>query len=359
MCVDYSRRYGTDRVQRKIFISAIIMTLLAISCDFTHQLLVEQPGQTARILLYLVNTLYYFSQVGSMYITIILFDYISYKEIKRLKIMVRITAVITLIHIATLSLNLKWGFYFFFTEDNAFVYGDKYFIRLLISYLPFILSIIDVLLSYKRISAYQINIIFIIFILFSAGSTLGFVSNNSVLFWICSTACFLSLYLFIMRNEARFDILTGIGNRQMFYECIDKLNKQRCQQSWSIAILDIDNFRSINNTYGHIEGDNALREAAATIKGCIRSSDVVVRYGNDEFLLAVQSEYDLDKLMARIQQSLYDRNEKNTRPYTLTMSYGYGSFVTHSKQNINELLVHIESIMCKQKNAKRRAGDKK
>jgi diguanylate cyclase (GGDEF)-like protein len=356
MCVDYILKYNTDAIQRKIFVSCLIMTLLAITCDFTHQALAGQGGQTVQTALYIVNTLYYIFQVGAMYATVVFLDYISYKNMKRLKTIIIIVAAINLVHIAALLLNLQWRFYFFFTSRNEFMYGDKYFIRLLASYLPFILDMLDLLLSYKNVSVYHINLIFIILILSSAGSTLSFIANNTPLFWVCSASCLLALYLFIIRTEAKFDVLTGIGNKYMFYEFIDKLNKRSGEQSWSIAMLDIDDFKYINSAYGHIEGDNALRDVAAAIKGCVRASDVAVRYGNDEFILAIQSEYDIDRLMERIQQAIHDQNEKSDRAYKLNLSYGYGVFAAHSEQNINDFLVKIETLMCNQKNAKRKSG---
>ncbi|MDR0706635.1 MAG: GGDEF domain-containing protein [Treponema sp.] len=277
--IGYLLKCNTDAVQRKIFISCLIMTLLAITCDFIHHMLAGQGGQTRQTALYIVNTLYYVFQVGMMYAMVVFLDYLSYKNMKRLKIIIITAAAINLVHIAALLLNLRWGFYFFFTNRNEFMYGGKYFIRLLISYLPFILNIVDLLLSYKNVSVYHINLIFIILILSSAGSTISFIANNTPLFWICSASCLLALHLFIMHTEAQFDVLTGAGNRRLFYEFIDKLNKQSGEQAWSIAMLAIDGFRSINSAYGHTEGDNALRNVADTIKGCIRDSDLVVRLG--------------------------------------------------------------------------------
>ncbi|MDR2784245.1 MAG: GGDEF domain-containing protein [Treponema sp.] len=359
ICIDYLLKYNTDVIQRRIFVSCLIMTLLAIVCDFINQALAGQDGQTVQTALYIVNTLYYIFQVGAMYVTVVFLDYISYKNMKRLKTIIIIVAAINLAHIIALLLNLQWGFYFFFTNRNEFMYGDKYFIRLLISYLPFILDIIDLLLSYKNISVYHISLIFIIIILSSAGYTLSFIVNNTPLLWICSASCLLALYLFIMRIDAKFDVLTGIGNKYLFYEFIDRLNRQSGKQSWSIAMLDIDDFRRINNTYGHIEGDNALRNVALTIKGCIRDSDLVVRYGNDEFILAIQSEYDIDRLVERIQQAIHDHNEKSDRAYKLKLSYGYGTFLTHSEQNINDFLAQIEKLMCGQKNVERKSKDRR
>ena len=75
------------------------------------------------------------------------------------------------------------------------------------------------------------------------------------------------------------DPLTGAYNRQYFEEQLRGLDV------YAAAMLDIDNFKNINDTYGHIAGDAALRAVVQGISSCLRSSDAVVRYGGDEFAL--------------------------------------------------------------------------
>ena len=76
------------------------------------------------------------------------------------------------------------------------------------------------------------------------------------------------------------DILTGIYNRRYYEEQL----RDRCNTS-AVAMMDMDHFKTINDTYGHPVGDQALKRAAIAIKNCIRRTDSVVRFGGDEFFV--------------------------------------------------------------------------
>ncbi len=79
------------------------------------------------------------------------------------------------------------------------------------------------------------------------------------------------------------DALTGAYNRQYYEEQLQEL-----PDICAVAMLDVDNFKSINDTYGHMVGDVALQTVVKVITSCVRSEDAVVRYGGDEFLLIFQ-----------------------------------------------------------------------
>jgi diguanylate cyclase (GGDEF)-like protein len=119
-------------------------------------------------------------------------------------------------------------------------------------------------------------------------------------------------------------------------------------------MIDMDRFKEINDQYGHLEGDNALRDMAAIIKGCIRHSDFAARYGGDEFILAARAEHDIEKLVSRIQESIDNQNAKKLRPFTLEMSYGYDVFLTNSNRSIESFLKHVDAIMYRHKAERKR-----
>jgi diguanylate cyclase (GGDEF)-like protein len=119
-------------------------------------------------------------------------------------------------------------------------------------------------------------------------------------------------------------------------------------------MIDLDRFKHINDTLGHMEGDNALRDMAAIIKGCIRHSDFAARYGGDEFVIAAPAEYDIKKLMARIQLAIDVQNEKHSRPYQIEMSYGYDVYVTGQNRSIKDFMTHIDQLMYQHKETRRR-----
>ena len=91
----------------------------------------------------------------------------------------------------------------------------------------------------------------------------------------------------ICRNEANIDGLTGVYNHRYLYEQIDKEKKRsdRFNTGFSLILMDLDRFKSINDEYGHLIGDEVLRGVARIIASSTRETDIVGRYGGEEFLI--------------------------------------------------------------------------
>lgn len=89
-----------------------------------------------------------------------------------------------------------------------------------------------------------------------------------------------------LRKQATHDGLTGLLNRSAVMEILHKelARSQRDGQPLSVLLADLDHFKQINDTYGHLVGDAVLREASARLKSTIRRYDSVGRYGGEEFL---------------------------------------------------------------------------
>jgi len=94
-----------------------------------------------------------------------------------------------------------------------------------------------------------------------------------------------------LRFRATHDALTGVPNRSMVMEALGaELNRQkRSRGVVAIALLDIDHFKDINDTHGHLCGDEVLRNVAHLVKDCVRPYDTVGRYGGEEFLIVISS----------------------------------------------------------------------
>jgi diguanylate cyclase (GGDEF)-like protein len=89
------------------------------------------------------------------------------------------------------------------------------------------------------------------------------------------------------REEARLDQLTGVGNRRAFDEAtaLEIERARRLRAPLSILLVDIEDFKEINDHWGHVEGDRCLREVAAALQGQLRRPDLCFRWGGDEFAL--------------------------------------------------------------------------
>ena len=90
-----------------------------------------------------------------------------------------------------------------------------------------------------------------------------------------------------LRDAAIKDALTGLYNRRYFFEAGSKLfaNARRKNLEICVAMLDIDHFKNINDTYGHISGDRVISEVAKTLRESFRESDIVARFGGEEFVV--------------------------------------------------------------------------
>jgi diguanylate cyclase (GGDEF)-like protein len=89
--------------------------------------------------------------------------------------------------------------------------------------------------------------------------------------------------------QARRDMLTGLDNRRVFEERIGSMleTARRHGRPITVASMDLDHFKQINDTLGHAAGDNALQMVAKTLTGMVRNSDLLVRMGGDEFVLVL------------------------------------------------------------------------
>ena len=99
----------------------------------------------------------------------------------------------------------------------------------------------------------------------------------------------LAHYRRVLSRQARTDPLTGLHNRLKLSEDLEQLHlrSERYAEQYSLAMCDVDNFKSYNDIYGHQAGDLALRAVAAALLGIARKSDGVYRYGGEEFLLVL------------------------------------------------------------------------
>ena len=94
-----------------------------------------------------------------------------------------------------------------------------------------------------------------------------------------------------LRFRATYDALTGIANRAVVMDALrSELSRQvRDRRPFGVVLLDIDHFKRINDTHGHICGDAVLKEVAQRMKSSVRPYDTVGRYGGEEFLIVVSS----------------------------------------------------------------------
>ncbi len=134
----------------------------------------------------------------------------------------------------------------------------------------------------------------------------------------------------IYTKDIYIDELTGALNRRFLNLIVDReiQRSKRYKHKFSIMIADLDNFKTINDTYGHLTGDSALRFFAKTIKDSLRSADSVIRYGGDEFIVILPNT-DLEGAKNVGSRILSLLKEKRFNSINLSASIGVATFPEH------------------------------
>lgn len=146
------------------------------------------------------------------------------------------------------------------------------------------------------------------------------------------------------------DSLTGIANTRYFMEFFEREIKKakRTNLPFTLLYIDLDNFKYINDTYGHQVGDSLLKMIAKTVNGSIRPSDIFARLGGDEFaILLPESDYsESNNLIKRIKKTIETELKKNNWPITVSIgAITYKNF----ENTISEMIKQADDFMYKVK----------
>ena len=148
------------------------------------------------------------------------------------------------------------------------------------------------------------------------------------------------------KSLAREDYLTGLGNRRHFFELAEGeiMRSQRYGHSFTLAYIDVDDFKVINDRFGHSEGDAFLRSIAHIIKSNIRSTDVASRLGGDEFavLLPESGSGPAKKFINKLHQILSDAALEDNRP--VSFSIGAVTFV-EPPDSVDAMIRIVDRLM--------------
>jgi diguanylate cyclase (GGDEF)-like protein len=156
---------------------------------------------------------------------------------------------------------------------------------------------------------------------------------------------------------ATMDELTDISNRRGFM-LLARHSLRLCAREKipaSLVFMDLNNFKPVNDTFGHAEGDRVLAVFADQLKSTFRDSDILARLGGDEFavFLGNSSKEEAEHIIARLGQSLDKFNQEANRGYTISFSYGVVEYDHDRHGTVEALLSDGDTLMYQTKQAKR------
>lgn len=161
----------------------------------------------------------------------------------------------------------------------------------------------------------------------------------------------------LLERQSQHDEMTGLLNRRGFFNQASSLMSSNVGRRAAIVYLDLDGLKTINDSFGHDMGDDAIRQTACILEEHMPRRGALCRLGGDEFvaLIFATEQADIDKIVAAIEDSMQRFNDSHNLPYTLSISVGATLFdiEADSFDNIAQLMVQADEHLYEMKRTRK------
>ena len=156
-----------------------------------------------------------------------------------------------------------------------------------------------------------------------------------------------------LQKLAHYDVLTGCYGRRYGLNLLEQQIKTAKRKKTTILLLylDVDNFKCINDTFGHQEGDKVLKESVELFKSTLREIDIICRMGGDEFLLIFpdSSSKETSLIRSRLEKNLSQLNKRIKKDYQIKFSMGFSEYLPDKPKALDELINIADQRMYEEK----------
>ncbi|MGN0689553.1 MAG: GGDEF domain-containing protein [Oscillospiraceae bacterium] len=274
---------------------------------------------------YIGNILYYVLNITNSYLWTLFTEYKltgGSEKMKKTALVMAIPLILCTILLVTTPIN---GFVFTVTDDNVYTRtGFNFLITVFLIAFYIMYGTIKVYINRRNKGKYLILPAIYYITPLSIAVTVQSLNYGISLTYIGIAIGLVGVYLGTQSDSAYIDQLCGIYNRRYYNDYIGAFCNSKAKNSTITGVLiDMDNFKSINDNFGHDVGDEALIQFSTVLRKHMSNIGFAVRYGGDEFILITKhSEQDAEKAVADIAKELNEINASGKNKFNLEFSYG-------------------------------------
>ena len=341
----------TNQFDEKAYNFMLIVTFIATINETLSFIIDARPGFIFHILQYISNTISSASSGIIGYCWCLFVEYHIHRNFKRIKKKSRILSVPLIIATILIFINLLGtGIIFDISKENVYTRGPMNFILYIFVFVYYIESIYTVQKAKNDSILVEFFPIYFFIIPCMIGTMIqGFFFGISTV-WLCVAIAFIIVYIEIQISISFIDDLSGLYNRKYMNHYLDKLQNDKPKHVYGF-LMDINDFKTINDIYGHLKGDQAIIQFGKILQHSIDKDSVAIRMGGDEFVIfaILKSNEEALALKKRIEQNVRQFNTNSTEPFHLSFSIGMAKY----SGNIETFLSSMDDSMYEAKNMHR------
>ena len=347
---NYSKYFG-----HKVFKTLILITILMLLTDLAHEYLngtntslnkIFYP--TLSVIIYIVP--FILGLIWSYYVYLLI-----YLENPKLEYRIYIYLGPAFLGITLSIISAIYPFFFEIIDRTTYIRGPFYSLSLVLQYFYLIFPTIMLINNRKKIHSYKFYPLFLFVIPPMIGGIIQAFFYGILIIWPLLTLSILMVFIFVQSQLIKTDYLTGLMNKRAFESHIEKIDNIKNNTKLSAIYMDLDNFKNINDKYGHSIGDEILRIFASKCQETFYKADYLARIGGDEFvvLLYISEQNELEKLIDELKQKLVDINKTKQFAFDISFSYGSNIYDEENFASINDFLNQSDRLMYNNKNTKK------
>lgn len=360
---DMKSSRGPLMIGQKVFRLLLLANMGAMFFDTIGILYNGTFFQYSRSIIFIANFIYYsfHSVVGVLFLLYV--DFSLYPDQKRFKARLPFY-LIPMVVVYLLNFSNYWtGWYFTVNNENMYQRG-KYFIVPTLVCLGYVICSVFLTITwwsrnkadYKSQRELYVRLV-VIPVIPCIGSILQALIPGSASTLPCTALALLLNYVTVQNGQMAKDHLTGLYNRVQLESYMNyQIRNLREGKYFFLILLDLDRFKMINDTYGHIVGDDALIQMAKILRmNCKKKQDYVSRLGGDEFVIIGQcnDKASVEVILERLQAAVEDFNKNGKKQYQLQFSAGYTICDRGSEATLDTLINEADQKMYQNKKKKK------
>jgi len=302
---------------RIIWVTIYMLLLEILSWQFD-----QKPGKFNYYANYITNMLFAWSTPLVTCCWVSYIDYHMFSSYDRLK--KRLFYLYPMIvNTLFIGMNFFHPLLFSVSKDNVYRRESYIWLLVILNVLAHTYLCVMAFKNKDRIRKEVIRVILLLIIAPSLASMLQLAIYGIFIMWPVMALTIMLVYIFLETNSTSKDHLTGLTSRKLFDNYIEyHISKNK---PFGLIMIDLDKFKEINDTLGHIEGDKALQIFSDALRSIFSKTDIIARYAGDEFII-MTDELDaksLDRLRKLLKSNLDKEVRKNSFPVQFGFSMGY------------------------------------